>query len=142
MGKNYIIAVDIGTSSTKTALWRVDGTLAAEAVKEYSISHPYPIWAEINVDEWWQALCETVSYVMSKSGVNKFEVTGIGVDGLGWCLAPIDRSGRSLCPAMIWLDRRAGAETEWMASLPEAGRLIDLVANPIDPAYIRPKYFG
>jgi xylulokinase len=40
---------------------------------------------------------------------------------------------------MIWLDRRAGAETEWMASLPDAGRLIDLVANPIDPAYIAPK---
>lgn len=139
MGKDYIIAVDIGTSSTKTALWRADGTFLADAAKEYSISHPFPTWAEIDADEWWRALCDTVVRVMSQSGVDKSEVAGIGVDGLGWVLAPVDRSGNPLCPAMIWLDRRADKETEWMASLPEADRLIDLVANPLDPAYITPK---
>ena len=42
-------------------------------------------------------------------------------------------------PALIWLDRRAEEETAWLKSLPEADQLIELCANPLDPAYITPK---
>lgn len=139
MAEQYIIAVDLGTSSTKTALWTVEGALVAEAVQEYTLSHPHPVWAEIHADEWWRAMCTTVNQVISASGVNKSAVAGIGVDGLGWSLVPMDRSGQALCPAMIWLDRRAAEETQWMADLPEAGTLVEMSANPIDPAYITPK---
>ncbi len=67
------------------------------------------------------------------------QVAGIGVDGVGWTLLPVDHSGAPLFPAMIWLDRRAEQEANWLKSLPEADIFVQLDANPLDPAYITPK---
>ncbi|MBE0698189.1 MAG: hypothetical protein IH586_14825, partial [Anaerolineaceae bacterium] len=56
----YLIAVDVGTSGTKTALYDASGRRLAEATAEYSVSRPYPAWAEMDVDDWWRAVCATV----------------------------------------------------------------------------------
>jgi xylulokinase len=52
---------------------------------------------------------------------------------------PVDAAGEPLFPALIWLDRRAEAEAADLRALPEAAALVDLVANPLDAAYITPK---
>jgi sugar (pentulose or hexulose) kinase len=45
-------------------------------------------------------------------------IAGIGVDGVGWTLIPVDRAGNPLHPAMIWLDRaqnrRRPGSNRWM----------------------------
>jgi xylulokinase len=135
----YIVTVDNGTSSTKTALWRADGTVVAAAVQAYSLHRPHALWAEMDAEVWWDAVCGTVREVLERGGIDPREVACVGVDGIGWTLLPVDREYRPLAPAMIWLDRRAGEETAWMRALPEADRLVDLAANPIDSAYITPK---
>jgi xylulokinase len=40
---------------------------------------------------------------------------------------------------MIWLDRRAEDEANWLKSLPDAETFVNLDANPLDSAYITPK---
>ncbi len=139
MANRYIITVDVGTSSTKTALWDDAGLLVAETSQAYTLHRPDPLWAEIDGDVWWQATCDTIRQVIGRSGVTAHDIAGIGVDGVGWTLLPVDRSGDPLHPAMIWLDRRAEDETRWLKALPDADKLVDLVANPIDAAYITPK---
>ena len=139
MPHTYIVAVDIGTSSTKTALFAEDGTLVAQASEDYPLQRPRPAWAEMDALDWWRATCVTIRRVLSVAGVAADRVAGVGVDGLGWTLVPVDEQGDPLCPAMIWLDRRAGAENAWLRSLPQADHLVDLVANPLDEAYITPK---
>ncbi|MBA3870301.1 MAG: carbohydrate kinase [Anaerolineae bacterium] len=139
MTAHYIITIDVGTSSTKTALWDEAGHTLAEASVSYVLSRPSPLWAEIDANIWWQAVCQTTREVMAHSGVHPSEIAGIGVDGVGWTLVPVDQNAEPLAPAMIWLDRRAQAETDWLNTLPDAQRLIELDANPIDPAYITPK---
>ena len=42
MKKSYLIGVDLGTSGTKAALYRTDGTLIAEAGVEVPIYYPRP----------------------------------------------------------------------------------------------------
>lgn len=135
----YFIAVDVGTSSTKTALRDVRGRLVAEASAEYSLQRPAPSWAEMDVEAWWQAVCATVLQVMAKSAVRPEEVLGIGVDGVSWTLIPVDRNLRPLCPALIWLDRRAEAQAGWLRAQPEAEEWVALNANPLDAAYVTPK---
>jgi xylulokinase len=135
----FIITVDVGTSSTKTSLWTDAGELVAHASSAYSLHRPEPLWAEIDGDTWWQAVCETIQKVLARSAVMPASVAGIGVDGVGWTLIPVDSDGNPLRSAMIWLDRRAEDETTWLKELPEADALIDLDANPLDAAYITPK---
>ncbi len=136
---SYLIAVDVGTSSTKTALRDADGRLLAEASADYRVQRPYPAWAEMDVEDWWQATCATVRQVISQSGVNPQAVRGIGVDGVSWTLIPVDHQLRPLSPALIWLDRRAEAEAEWLRAQPEANAWVNLSANPLDAAYVTPK---
>jgi xylulokinase len=139
MAQRYIITVDVGTSSTKTSLWTEAGQLLAHASYGYAVDRPEPLWAEIDGDLWWQAVCATIQEVVLKSGVAPANVTGIGIDGVGWTLIPVDKAGNPLRSAMIWLDRRAEVETDWLKALPEANDLINLNANPLDAAYITPK---
>lgn len=139
MTNRYILTIDQGTSSVKTALWDEAGRTLAEASQAYALSRPEPVWAEMDARAWWAAICATVREVVAKSGIDPRDVAGIGVDGIGWTLVPVDQNIEPLYPAMIWLDRRAEAETQWLKNLSEADQLIGLAANPIDPAYITPK---
>jgi len=139
MAARFILTVDVGTSGTKTSLWTEAGQLVAHASATYNLQRPKLLWAEIDGDTWWQAVCETIQSVLLQSKVAPADIAGIGVDGVGWTLIPVDRAGNPLQPAMIWLDRRAEQETRWLRSLPEADELINLDANPLDAAYITPK---
>ena len=136
---SHIVTIDVGTSSTKTALWDADGNILAEAAQSYPLHRPDPLWAEIDGTVWWQAICATVRQVVAESDVNVTTIAGIGVDAVGWTLVPVDEQVNPLLPALIWLDRRASEEAKWLSTLAEADRLVNLVGNPIDPAYITPK---
>ncbi len=139
MTQRYILTIDVGTSSTKTALWNEAGQQLAEATQPYALNRPQPIWAEIDGNIWWEAVCTTVREVIARSSIDPQHLAGIGVDGIGWTLLPVDADGEALSPALIWLDRRAAEEAAWLKNLLEADQLIELCANPIDPAYITPK---
>lgn len=139
MPSRYILTVDVGTSSTKTSLWNESGLPVAHATSAYDLQRAKPLWAEIDGNAWWQAVCKTVQAVLAKSGVDPASIAGIGIDAVGWTLVPVDRDGNPLHPAMIWLDRRAEEETNWLKSLPNAEALVNLDANPLDAAYVTPK---
>ncbi len=136
---SYLITIDVGTSSTKTALWSDNDNIAAEATYAYQLQRPDPLWAEIDPLVWWQAIGATVQSVMTESALDPREIAGIGVDAVGWTLVPVDEQINPLHPAMLWLDRRAEVETAQLKALPNADQLVQLVANPLDAAYITPK---
>ena len=139
MACQYILNVDVGTSSIKTSLWNDKGESVAEACVANQINHPFPLWAEINGEQWWLNVAQTIRDVISQAGIHPEEIAGIGIDAIGWALFPVDKQAKPLAPAMIWLDRRSSAETAWLKNLPEANDLLKLDANPLDEAYITPK---
>lgn len=139
MTKHCILTVDVGTSSTKTAVFNQNGRILAEASAAYPLHRPSPLIAEIDANVWWTAVCDTIQQVMAEAQVSPGDIAGIGIDAVGWTLIPVDEAINPLAPAMIWLDRRAVAETEWLNNLPQAPQLVNLNANPIDEAYITPK---
>lgn len=139
MKHRYILAFDVGTSGTKTTLWCDDGQRVASASASYALHRPDPLTAEIDADVWWAAVCDTSRQVMAQSGIHPSDVAGIGVDGVSWTLIPVDATGDPLTPAMIWLDRRAQAETRALNARPDAAQWVALSANPLDAAYITPK---
>jgi xylulokinase len=139
MAGNAILTIDVGTSSTKTALWDAEGAILAESSAVYSLHRPEPLRAEIDPRVWWQAICDTIREVLVESGLRPADIALVAVDAVGWTLIPVDEQLTPLAPAMIWLDRRATDEAAWLKQLPGSERLVDLVANPIDEAYITPK---
>ncbi|MDD2214262.1 MAG: FGGY family carbohydrate kinase, partial [Oscillospiraceae bacterium] len=52
----YVLGIDIGTSATKTGLYREDGTEAAQADAAYPLYQPHNGWAEQDPEDWWDAV--------------------------------------------------------------------------------------
>ena len=134
-----LLTLDNGTSSTKAALWSLDGQVLAESTQPYELNRPQPTWAEIDAELWWQAACRAIHDVLARSRIDPRQVRAVALDGISWTLLAVDDAARPLYPALIWLDRRAEEEAARLRALPSANRLVDLSANPLDPAYITPK---
>ena len=105
--KEYLLGIDIGTSSCKVALFAKDGTVVASTTGDYAVYYPHPGWAEQNPDEWWEAVCGAVKELLENSKVNPVDIKGIGIDGQSWSAIAIDRKGRVLTNTPIWMDTRA-----------------------------------
>ncbi|MFV0240795.1 MAG: FGGY family carbohydrate kinase, partial [Lacrimispora sphenoides] len=77
----YLIGIDVGTSATKTVLFDETGGVIASASREYPLYQPKNGWAEQKPEDWRDAVLDTLSQVMTESGVLKEDVKGIGISG-------------------------------------------------------------
>ena len=60
MTMNYLLGVDLGTSSTKSALYTIDGKLVAESTVEVPIYYPTPGVVEQENDDFYLTAAKTV----------------------------------------------------------------------------------
>ncbi|CAM2857838.1 FGGY family carbohydrate kinase [Fructilactobacillus fructivorans] len=130
----YIIGIDIGTSSTKAILMTTAGDIISQGRVSYSLENPYPEWAQENADDWLNAATTLIKDLAEK--VDSKNIIGIGIDGLyGGSGVPVDKAGQPLGPALIWMDRRATEETDQALKLVSKAELMDITGNLADPYY-------
>lgn len=127
---NYLIGIDVGTSATKTVLFEEGGKVVASASKEYPLYQPNNGWAEQKPEDWRDAVLETLSQVVLKSGASKEDIKGIGISGQMHGLVMLDENNEVLRPSIIWCDQRTGAEVEDMLRIMPREQWIEITANP------------
>ena len=136
MDRKYLIGTDIGTSGTKSILMDTNGSLHATALSEYGVLMPKALWAEQWPDIWVDAVKKTIKEVVTNSGVEPVKIAGICVSGLyGGSGVPCDAQINAIRPCMIWMDRRAEKESNWVIDNIGADRLYDITTNGTDPYY-------
>ncbi len=106
-----LIAVDVGTTATKTILVNERGSVLARAEKSYKIIPSHKTWVEQNPEDWWQALKQTIREAVSQKKLRE-EVKTIILSTQGATLVPVDRKGKPLRMAITWLDNRAKKESD------------------------------
>ena len=102
----FILAVDLGTSGCKTALVGLDGRVAAWAFVEVPLRILPGNGAEQVPADWWQAFLDSAQRVLATVGPKPGEVAAICCSCQGEGTIPVDRDGRELTNAMLWLDMR------------------------------------
>ena len=127
---NYLIGIDLGTSSTKTVLFDEDGNVIASAGKDYPLYTPNNGWAEQKPEDWRDAALETIAKVVKESGVNADDIKGLGISGQMHGLVMLDENGEVIRPSIIWCDQRTEKECEEITEKIGAERLIEITANP------------
>lgn len=127
---DYLMGIDIGTSGTKTVLFRTDGSVVSSKTAEYPLYQPHNGWAEQDPDDWWQAVCSSVRGVIENSGIAAKEIKGIGFSGQMHGLVMLDRNGAVLRKSIIWCDQRTAKECREITEKVGAKRLIEITANP------------
>ncbi len=134
-----LLGIDVGTTGTKAALFTLDGSLQAVGQSEYGIRHERPGWAEQDPEDWWQAVCIATRQALSQVPEGPKRVAGIAVSSQATTLLPLNRADQPLRPAMIWMDRRAEAETVKLRELLGESIIEEVTGNRPDPFYIAPK---
>jgi xylulokinase len=113
----YILGLDIGTESTKAILFNLKGKSIARAYIQYSVKVPEPSWAEQDPQLWWNAVKKSVSELLKRTDLKKEQVACVGVSGQSPVLVPVDKRGKPLADAIIWMDRRAVKQAEEIAKV-------------------------
>jgi len=127
---DYLLGIDIGTSSTKTVLFNANGEVIASAADFYPMYQPRNGWAEQDADDWWTATAVTVKEVMAKSKISPKDIKGIGLSGQMHGLVMLGKDNKPLRRSIIWCDQRTALECEQITSLVGAEKLIEITANP------------
>lgn len=112
IGKEYILGVDVGTTASKVALFDLKGTTVASAAREYELSTPTTLEVEVDIETLWKAFKQGVKDVLSISRIQPDNVKALGISAQGETLVPIDKNGKPLRRAIVWLDSRAQEEAE------------------------------
>lgn len=118
MKQQYLMAIDIGTTNSKAALFSLDGRLVASAARRHSVSRPDGLRAEHNAEDVWWAECLAVCRELTaRPDIDPAQICAVSISSLSPAVLPIDREGNPLYPAMLYgLDRRAYKEIEELGS--------------------------
>jgi len=104
-----ILAVDVGTSALKAVLYDRAGKVKAQASRRYGYATPQPGWAEADPEAWWTAFDASVLELAQRADLTAVQV--IAFTGQMHTAVLLDAAGAVIPPTILWLDRRAVAET-------------------------------
>jgi len=137
----YVVGVDIGTQSTKALLCDARGRIVAQHNKGYQPDTPQPLWAEQWPQVWLDAVLECIAGCVaaaaaSEPGFSASAVRAVCISSLyGGSGIPVDADMQPLHPCLIWMDRRAQAEVDWVRANVDLERLGRITGNGVDSYY-------
>ncbi len=102
-----VLILDCGTQSLRTLLFGNDGSLLTKIKLEYEpCESPKPGWAEKDPDIYWQTFTRSCVQLKQKSPDLFKRIQGVGITTQRDSMVCLDESGKSLRPAVLWLDQR------------------------------------
>ncbi|OQY49507.1 MAG: carbohydrate kinase [Desulfobacteraceae bacterium 4572_89] len=105
--QEVILAVDCGTQSLRTLIFSLKGEMLARAQVDYEPHEtPNPGWAEKDPEVYWESLIQGCDTLRRDHGDLFGRIQGVGVTTQRSSMVNVDREGRVLRPAIIWLDQR------------------------------------
>ena len=132
----YLIGVDVGTSAAKAVIVSSTGRQIAEHSVEHGLLMPAPLHAEQDADIWFDSLIGAVRGAIEKSKIDPKTIQGITVTSLyGGSGVPVDAGLKPLRPCIIWMDRRAQAECDFLIDNIAQSWLFEVTGNGVDPYY-------
>lgn len=132
----YLVGTDIGTSGTKSIIMDIKGNLISQDLQEYDVLTIKPLWAEQWPIVWLEAAKRSIANVVKKAGVAKEDIKGICISGLyGGSGIPLDENMEPVRPCLIWMDRRAVRQEQWVKEHINQEKLSHITHNGTDPYY-------
>lgn len=106
----YLLALDQGTSSSRTIVFRDSGEIVASAQQEFTQHFPQPGWVEHDANELWSSQLATARAALAKAGINAADIAALGITNQRETTIVWERAtGRPIFNAIVWQDRRTEA---------------------------------
>jgi len=126
----YIIGVDLGTSSAKVIAVRQDGKVMAHSQQEYTIAQPEPGHSEQDPDVILQAVKNGIRSVAT---IMKTPPAAVSFSTAMHSVMAMGKDGKALTPLIIWADNRSQPVADRLRSTPLAAKLHEQTGTPVHP---------
>ena len=104
----YLLALDQGTSSSRSIVFDEAGHVVSMAQKELAQMYPQPGWVEHDPLEIWRLQLATARDALAKAGISAAQVKAVGITNQRETTVVWSRStGLPIHHAIVWQDRRA-----------------------------------
>ena len=135
-----LLAIDIGTSACKVAVFDKKGKVLATQARGYPTYYPALGYAEQKPAEWWGAVCNAINGILSSGTVKPKDIQAVGIDGQSWSCIPVDRHGNTLFDNPIWMDSRAEHICDDIKRDISERDIFKICGNPFEPySILNPK---
>ncbi|MCD2255478.1 gluconokinase [Agrilactobacillus fermenti] len=130
---DYVIGVDIGTTSTKAVIYDLKGTVKGYANVTYPLYQETPDMAEEDPNEIFDAVIQTIQQVVRKAGVKAGELKGVSFSAAMHSVILMDKDNQPLTRVITWADNRAEKYSKQLLASGVGQEIYAKTGTPIHP---------
>lgn len=124
MSNQYILALDQGTTSSRSLVFDGAGRVVAMAQQEFTQHFPQPSWVEHDPEEILSTQFATAREAVANAGLTMADIAAIGITNQRETTVVWDRAtGQAIHNAIVWQDRRTADLCDELREAGEAGRI-------------------
>ncbi|MGO1638273.1 MAG: glycerol kinase GlpK [Ancrocorticia populi] len=106
--KKFIVAIDQGTTSSRTIIFNHAGENVASSQLEHEQIFPHAGWVEHSPAEIWDNVRQTVGIALANAQINRHEVAAVGITNQRETTIIWDKNtGEAVYNAIVWQDTRS-----------------------------------
>ncbi len=112
MSREFVMGLDIGTTSVKACVFDINGKLISDVEKMNSFHYPEQGWSEQDPIEIERSAVAAIREAVEKASIGKDELITLGFSAAMHSLICVNEEGSPISPALIWADGRSYAQAE------------------------------
>ena len=113
MAKNYVMALDAGTTSNRAIIFDKDSHIVSVCQKEFTQYFPQAGWVEHDANEIYHTMVEVMKGALEQSGLTASDIAAIGITNQRETTVVWDKNtGCPIYNAIVWQSRQTAGICE------------------------------
>lgn len=115
MNTEFVLGLDLGTSSCKVSAVTLSGKILGSLHKEYVTQTPHSGWAEQQPEDWIKALSQASHALLERYNLDPGKARGLAITSAAHIAVLLDEAGEVIRPAILWNDQRSCEQAEQLS---------------------------
>ncbi len=131
-----ILAIDLGTTSTRCMVFGAGMDVVSRAQTEFPQLYKQPGWVEQDPEDLWRTTLSTAGEALAAAGLSGRDITAIGITNQRETTVIWNRrTGRPIANAIVWQDRRTAGACEALAAAGHGPMVNQRTGLRLDPYF-------
>lgn len=132
MKSDIVIGIDSSTTATKAIAWDINGKYIAGGSSPIPLFSPKLNYFEQNSEDWWSSAADSLLKLTQQ--IDKEKITALAISNQRETFVGLDKNGKPVRPAIIWLDERCKKTVDKFAKVIGEDRIHQVTGKPKDYA--------
>lgn len=135
----YVLGIDVGTTSIKVILLSDQGRIEDEASRPHDLLSPHLGWAEERADVWWNNVTECVREIAGRDPERAKRIRCIGCSGMVPAIVMLDEQGKPIRNTIQQNDARASEQLRLLERELDQETLYALTGGKTNQQHVLPR---